>query len=54
MERHSPPPEAKSEASSDFVITSGPNRGKTAVAMYRTAKISQKEIDESNKYYEKI
>ncbi|UAN45918.1 hemagglutinin repeat-containing protein [Serratia sp. JSRIV001] len=53
MERYAPPPGAKSGTSPDFVITSGPNKGKTVDAMYTTDKLSQKEIDGLNKFYEK-
>ncbi|WP_335957390.1 hypothetical protein [Acinetobacter bereziniae] len=37
----------------DWEIISGPNKGKTVDAMYTTDKLSQKEIDGLNKYYEK-
>ncbi|MEF9956285.1 MAG: VENN motif pre-toxin domain-containing protein [Acinetobacter sp.] len=37
----------------DWVITSGPNKGKTVDAMYTTDKLSQKEIEGLNKFYEK-
>ena len=37
----------------DWRITSGPNKGKTVDAMYTTDKLSQKEIDGLNKFYEK-
>ncbi|WP_227544206.1 MULTISPECIES: hypothetical protein [Acinetobacter] len=37
----------------DWEIISGPNKGKTVDAMYTTEKLSQKEIDGLNKYYEK-
>ncbi|WP_337262572.1 MULTISPECIES: DUF6862 domain-containing protein [unclassified Serratia (in: enterobacteria)] len=53
MERYTPSPGAKSGTSPDFVITSGPNKGKTVDAMYTTDKLSQKEIDGLNKFYEK-
>ncbi|MFV9092119.1 hypothetical protein ABQ366_14105 [Serratia fonticola] len=53
MERYAPPPGAKSGTSPDFVITSGPNKGKTVDSMYTTDKLSQKEIDGLNKFYEK-
>ena len=53
MERYTPPSGATKGASPDFVITSGPNKGKTVDALYTTVKLSQKEIDESNKFYEK-
>ena len=48
-----PPPGAKSGTSPDFVITSGPNKGKTVDAMYTTDRLSQKEIDGLNRFYEK-
>jgi filamentous hemagglutinin len=53
MERFTPSSEAKSGTSPDFVITSGPNKGKTVDAMYTTDRLSQKEIDGLNKFYEK-
>ncbi|WP_315309964.1 hemagglutinin repeat-containing protein [Pantoea vagans] len=53
MERYAPSSGAKSGASPDFVITSGPNKGKTVDAMYTTDKLSQKEIDGLNKFYVK-
>ncbi|WP_434060402.1 hypothetical protein [Pectobacterium aroidearum] len=53
MERYTPLPGAKSGTSPDFVITSGPNKGKTVDAMYTTDRLSQKEIDGLNKLYEK-
>ncbi|MCA6917995.1 VENN motif pre-toxin domain-containing protein [Pectobacterium versatile] len=53
MERYTPSPGAKSGTSPDFVITSGPNKGKTVDAMYTTDRLSQKEIDGLNKFYEK-
>jgi filamentous hemagglutinin len=53
MERYAPPPGAKSGTSPDFVITLGKNKGKTVDAMYTTDKLSQKEIDGLNKFYEK-
>ncbi|WP_255210184.1 hypothetical protein, partial [Erwinia persicina] len=53
MERYTPSPGAKSGSSPDFVITSGPNKGKTVDAMYTTDRLSQKEIDGLNKFYEK-
>lgn len=37
----------------DFVITSGPNKGKTVDLMYTTKNLSQKEIDGINKFFEK-
>ncbi|MGO2156369.1 MAG: hypothetical protein ACTH5V_11410 [Serratia proteamaculans] len=37
----------------DFVITNGPNKGKTVDLMYTTKNLSQKEIDGINKFYEK-
>lgn len=37
----------------DFVITSGPNKAKSVDAMYNTDRLSQKEIDGLNKFYEK-
>ncbi|MBN7766443.1 hemagglutinin repeat-containing protein, partial [Pectobacterium brasiliense] len=53
MERYTPSPGTKSGTSPDFVITSGPNKGKTVDAMYTTDRLSQKEIDGLNKFYEK-
>ncbi|WP_239327115.1 VENN motif pre-toxin domain-containing protein, partial [Snodgrassella gandavensis] len=53
MERYTPPHGATTGTSPDFVITSGPNKGKTVDAMYTTDKLSQKEIDGLNKFYEK-
>ncbi|OKP28319.1 hypothetical protein [Serratia fonticola] len=53
MERYAPPPGEKLGTSPDFVITSGPNKGKTVDAMYTTDRLSQKEIDGLNKFYEK-
>lgn len=35
------------------MITSGPNKGKTVDAMYTTDRLSQKEINGINKFYEK-
>lgn len=40
--------------SADFKITSGPNKGKTVDLMYTTKNLSQKEIDDINKFFEKI
>lgn len=53
MERYAPQPRAKSGISPDFVITSGLNKGKAVDAMYTTDRLSQKEIDGPNKFYEK-
>ncbi|WP_335340266.1 VENN motif pre-toxin domain-containing protein [Gilliamella sp. WF3-4] len=53
MERYTPPEGATTGSSPDFIITSGPNKGKTVDAMYTTDKLSQKEIDGLNKFYEK-
>uniref|UniRef100_UPI000A9496F5 hypothetical protein n=2 Tax=unclassified Gilliamella TaxID=2685620 RepID=UPI000A9496F5 len=53
MERYTPPKGATQGESPDFVITSGPNKGKTVDALYTTDKLSQKEIDGLNKFYEK-
>ncbi|QRN32497.1 hemagglutinin repeat-containing protein [Pectobacterium brasiliense] len=53
MERYTPPPEMITDKTPDFVITSGPNKGKTVDAMYTTDRLSQKEIDGLNKFYEK-
>ncbi|HDU8673711.1 TPA: hemagglutinin repeat-containing protein [Morganella morganii subsp. morganii] len=53
MERYTPPSGATSGTSPDFVIMSGPNKGKTVDAMYTTDNLSQKEIDGLNKFYEK-
>ncbi|XWJ91302.1 VENN motif pre-toxin domain-containing protein [Phytobacter ursingii] len=36
-----------------FIITSGPNAGKTVDLMYTTKNLNQKEIDGINKFYEK-
>ena len=53
MERYTPPPGMITDKTPDFVITSGPNKGKTVDAMYTTDRLSQKEIDGLNKFYEK-
>ncbi|OCF96952.1 hypothetical protein A9G10_00780 [Gilliamella sp. wkB308] len=53
MERYTPPSGATKGASPDFVITSDPNKGKTVDALYTTDKLSQKEIDGLNEFYEK-
>ncbi|BCQ36908.1 hypothetical protein ERHA55_47770 [Erwinia rhapontici] len=53
MERYTPSPGEKFGTSPDFVITAGPNKGKTVDAMYTTDRLSQKEIDGLNKFYEK-
>lgn len=37
----------------DFIITSGPNAGKTVDLMYTTKNLTQKEIDGINNFYEK-
>lgn len=37
----------------DFIISSGPNAGKTVDLMYTTKNLTQKEIDGMNKFYEK-
>jgi len=50
--RYTPSPGAKSGTSPDFVITSGPNKGKTVDAMYTTDRLSQKEIDGLDRFYE--
>lgn len=44
---------ASSGKNADFIITSGPNAGKTVDLMYTTKNLSQKEIDGINKFYEK-
>ncbi|WP_392553611.1 hypothetical protein [Orbus wheelerorum] len=54
MERYTSPSGATQGTSPDFVITSGPNKGKTVDALYTTDKLSQNEIDGINKFYEKI
>ncbi|ACZ78804.1 protein of unknown function DUF638 hemagglutinin/hemolysin putative [Dickeya parazeae Ech586] len=41
------------EKVADFIITSGPNAGKTVDLMYTTKNLSQKEIDGMNKFFEK-
>ncbi|WP_338404775.1 DUF6862 domain-containing protein, partial [Pantoea agglomerans] len=41
------------DKNADFIITSGPNAGKTVDLMYTTKNLSQKEIDGINKFYEK-
>ena len=53
MERYIPPKGATTGTSPDFVITAGPDKGKTVDAMYTTDKLPQKEIDGLNKFYEK-
>jgi filamentous hemagglutinin len=53
MERYTPPPGAVTDKTPDFIITSGKNKGKTVDAMYTTDRLSQKEIDGLNKFYEK-
>ena len=53
MERYTPPPRMITDKTPDFVITSGPNKGKSVDAMYTTDRLSQKEIDGLNKFYEK-
>ncbi|MEQ9866629.1 VENN motif pre-toxin domain-containing protein, partial [Pectobacterium aroidearum] len=53
MERYTPPPGMITDKTPDFVITSGPNKGKTVDAMYTTDRLTQKEIDGLNKFYEK-
>ncbi|WP_191938598.1 hemagglutinin repeat-containing protein [Pantoea agglomerans] len=53
MERYTPPPGMITDKTPDFVITSGPNKGKSVDAMYTTDRLSQKEIDGLNKFYEK-
>ncbi|WP_156108065.1 hypothetical protein [Cedecea neteri] len=40
-------------ANADFVITTGPNKGKTVDLMYTTKNLKQVEIDGINKFYEK-
>ncbi|MFC5473539.1 hemagglutinin repeat-containing protein [Paraherbaspirillum soli] len=52
MERYSPSA-GMTGKSPDFVITSGPNAGKTVDAMYTTDNLTQKEIEGLNKYYAK-
>ncbi|MDD9340660.1 MAG: hypothetical protein PV362_13615 [Providencia heimbachae] len=37
----------------DFIITTGPNKGKTVDLMYTTKNLKQAEIDGLNKFYEK-
>lgn len=41
------------EKTADFIITSGPNAGKTVDLMYTTKNLSPKEIDGMNKFFEK-
>ncbi|WP_267127910.1 VENN motif pre-toxin domain-containing protein [Pantoea agglomerans] len=53
MERYTPPPGMITDKTPDFVITSGPNKGKSVDAMYTTDRLSQKEIDGLNKFHEK-
>lgn len=53
MERYTPPPGIITDKTPDFVITSGPNNGKSVDAMYTTDRLSQKEIDGLNKFFEK-
>ncbi|XKM14522.1 VENN motif pre-toxin domain-containing protein [Orbaceae bacterium ac157xtp] len=53
MERYTPSLGAAADKTPDFIITSGPNKGKTVDAMYTTDRLSQKEIDGLNKFYEK-
>ncbi|MGQ8707882.1 hemagglutinin repeat-containing protein [Serratia sp. TSA_198.1] len=47
------PDSVAGQKSADFVITSGPQAGKTVDLMYTTKNLSQKEIDGLNKFYEK-
>ncbi|WP_413787415.1 hypothetical protein [Pantoea agglomerans] len=42
MERYTPPPGMITDKTPDFVITSGPNKGKSVDAMYTTDRLSQK------------
>jgi len=44
---------ATGEKNVDFIISSGPNAGKTVDLMYTTKNLTQKEIDGMNKFYEK-
>ncbi|MGC0858017.1 hemagglutinin repeat-containing protein [Pantoea agglomerans] len=44
---------SSTDKNADFIITSGPNAGKTVDLMYTTKNLSQKEIDGINKFYEK-
>ncbi|KGD79837.1 hypothetical protein [Pantoea agglomerans] len=53
LERYAPQPLEKSGISPGFVITSGLIKGKAVDAMYTTDRLSQKEIDGPNKFYEK-
>ena len=53
MERYSLPSVGNQRESPDFIIISGPNKGKTIDVMYTTDRLSQKEIDGLNKFYEK-
>lgn len=53
MERYTPPPGVITDKTPGFVIISGKNKGKTVDSMYATDRLSQKEINEINKFYEK-
>ena len=53
MERYTLPSVGNQRESPDFIIISGPNKGKTIDVMYTTDRLSQKEIDGLNKFYEK-
>ena len=53
MKRYNPPSGVITDKSPDFVIISGPNKGKTVDAIYTTDRLTQKEIDGINKFYEK-
>ncbi|WP_166267900.1 hemagglutinin repeat-containing protein [Providencia sp. M-27] len=47
------PEGAVGTANADFIITTGPNKGKTVDLMYTTKNLKQAEIDGINKFYEK-
>ncbi|MGX9730049.1 two-partner secretion domain-containing protein [Janthinobacterium aestuarii] len=53
MERYPALAGGRGGKSPDFVILDGPNAGKTVDAMYTTDKLTVKEIDGLNKFYEK-
>jgi filamentous hemagglutinin len=50
MQRYEPKPGDKTSA--DYIITSGPNAGKTVDFMYTTAKLTDKEVESMNKFFE--
>ncbi|WP_230516581.1 MULTISPECIES: hemagglutinin repeat-containing protein [unclassified Janthinobacterium] len=53
MDRYPVPAGGRGGKSPDFVILDGPNAGKTVDAMYTTDRLTAKEIDGLNKFYEK-